>query len=269
MSKESTPVPILSYKKPLLRAPSAALSNNSSYLQLSQVSSGLASPNVSAPETPTLGATPTLGSTPTLGGTRKVSSRRKALQEFYKFQEEGANSEHKNENNEKHDNDKQNNENTEPEQQQNLHGIGITVSGPETYSQDIESLGEAQLDKYIKTASVEEMLKLRNQAASKLNHHDVEKKSIIYDNYYELIKLSQVLSNLDVASAKTNAMDMDEKPKVTDQYVNEVLGELQEFLAGEGTVFNQDFGRVADTIRSEMEDAESLASVRGIAGERQ
>lgn len=262
MSEDSTPVPILSYKKPLVRAPSATTPNNSTYLQLPHVSSAVASPIVSAPESPMLGSTPTLGATPTLGGTRKVSSRRKALQEFYKLQEsEGLNS--------------QTNQTTEPQkqpensQQENSHGIGVIFNGLETNSHvDIESLGDAaELNKYIRTATVEDMLKLRNQAANKLNHHDVERKSIIYDNYYELIKLSQVLSNLDVASAKTSSLDMDAKPKVTDQYVNKVLGELTGFLAGEGTVFNQDFEEVAESIRRGMDDSDSAASMRGIASE--
>ncbi|SGZ48865.1 CIC11C00000002869 [Sungouiella intermedia] len=268
MSKESTPVPILSYKKPLLKASSATASNTASYPQLPQLSSVVASPIVSAPGTPLLAATPKLG------GTRKVSSRRKALQEYYKLQEAESQK--------------------QPETE--LHGIGITITEPEDTEGgrevipgnknqniadgqdpagsekeqisevDIESLKDAgELEKYIRTARIEEMLRLRNQAANKLNHHDVEKKSIIYDNYYELIKLSQVLSNLDVSSAKTNPLNMEEKPKVTDQYVNEVLGDLTEFLAGEGTIFNQDFELVAETIRGGMDDADSVASVRGIA----
>lgn len=263
MSEDSTPVPILSYKKPLVRAPSAVTPNNSTYLQLPHGSSAVASPIVSAPESPMLGSTPTLGATPTLGGTRKVSSRRKALQEFYKLQESEKLS-------------SPNNETTEPQnqpensqQQENSHGIGIIFNGLDANSHvDIESLGDAaELNKYIKTATVEDMLKLRNQAANKLNHHDVERKSIIYDNYYELIKLSQVLSNLDVASAKTSSLDMDAKPKVTDQYVNKVLGELTDFLAGEGAVFNQDFEEVAESIRRGMDDSDSAASMRGIASE--
>lgn len=263
MSKEKSPMPVLSYRKPLLKPPTNTLARDSPTPQLPLLNSEVSSPIVSAP------------GTPTLGGTRKVSSRRKALQEFYKLQEAES---------KKADGNNQDGENAAESQATTDVGIGIGIGvgearadakegegkeGAPSSEIDVQSLSDpAQLEKYINSATIEEMLKLRNKAAGRLNHHDIEKKSIIYDNYYELIKLSQVLSNLDAEkTAKSRVFDeTDNGPKVSDKYVHDVLSEFKSFLAGEGAVFNKDFVLVVDTIRAGVDDADSVASVQGISG---
>lgn len=267
MSKEGTPVPILSYKKGLLKNSAKQTPLGTSLPLLPPLRSAMGSP---VPGTPTLG-------TPTLGSARKVSSRRKALQEFYNLQEaEARDSEAGNAGNagkaENGDTDHSNVSNlqTENSTQPEL-GIGIITSGNDAAKEiDAESLSDpAQLEKFVQTATVEDMLKLRNRAANKLNHHDVEKKSIIYDNYYELIKLSQVLSDLDEQAQTKNAIfdDLDDKVAINDKYVENVLGDLNSFLRNEGSVFNQDFELVVENIRRTVDDADSVASVRGISAQ--
>lgn len=150
-------------------------------------------------------------------------------------------------------------------------GMGIEQARSDAKEEkeiDIESLSDPEnLKKYINSTSIEDMLKLRNKAAGRLNHHDIEKKLIIYDNYYELIKLSQVLSNLDAEKlAKSSVFEPETKPKVTDKYVHDVLSEFKDFLAGEGAVYNKDFVLVVESIRGNMDDADSVASVVGISG---
>lgn len=261
MSIEGTPLPILSYKKGQ-KVPKISVTHEMSSPQLLIEQSRVSSPIVSAP------------GTPTLGGTRKVSSRRKALQEFYNLQEADsskAESVGKEEDGEK---EKENGENgnrqiIETSTQDGIGiGIGIDIAEKEAiHKVDVDSLADpAQLEKYIKSATIGDILKLRNSAANKLNHHDVEKKSIIYDNYYELIKLSQVLSNLDVDTAVKSKItdDVHDEPKVSDKYVNDVLGDLQVFLQDEGAVYNLEFVLVVETIRNTMDDADSVASVQGI-----
>lgn len=244
---EETPVPILSYKK---RPKGTAAS-------LQDVSSGPGSPRISSPVISAPG-------TP-IPGSRKVSSRRKALQEFYKLQEAE---------NQKSSQQESNDIPTSNKTESDSGPIGLGIETGQTESLepheeiDVEKLADpAEMEKYIQSAPIEEMLRLRNRAAGKLNYHDVEKKSIIYDNYYELIKLSLVLSNLNAETTRHTKVPEESKLKVTDKYVNDVLGELTDFLAGDGALFNQDFALVVESVRSTMDDADSIASVQGIVGE--
>ena len=58
----------------------------------------------------------------------------------------------------------------------------------------------------IKTAPIEEILKIRNDLSAKLNSSNQTKKSIIYDNYYELIKLSNTLSDLSTSKPRKKSV---------------------------------------------------------------
>lgn len=177
---------------------------------------------------------PSAPGTPVLGAatSRKVLSRRKALQEFYKIQDSEA-------------------------------SLG---EEPKDVSSQVEALDDPhKLNEFLRTAKAADILKVRNSAANKLNFHDLEKKSIIYDNYYELIKLNQVLSNLSAdKDKKKSPMDEEREKPVTDEYVNSVLAELSAFLTNEASQFNQDFQKVVELICRET-DSDSMSSVKGIS----
>lgn len=180
-------------------------------------------------------------------GTRKVLSRRKALQEFYKMKsQEGL-----------HEGVLLKDSLDEPKDDAN--GAEVTVKAEEAVKVEASSLTEPEaMARFLRTASIREVLQVRNAASSRLNHHDLEKKSIIYDNYYDLIKLNQILSNVNAESRAT-----DERP-VTHKYMADTLAELSEFLEHDAATFNQAFPQVVDAICLDMSGSDSAASVRGI-----
>lgn len=181
---------------------------------------------------------------------RKVLSRRKALQDFYKILSER----------------KEEGEHLSADKEEE-HPVAEETKkdGPIDYISQAEALSRPEnLSEFLKTAKPEEILKVRNSVANKLNHHDMEKKSMIYDNYYELIKLNQVLSNLSAdKNNKKNMLDDGVKP-VTEEDVTRVFGELSDFLNSDAALFNQDFNNVVELICGDLEDSDSLASVKGL-----
>lgn len=216
--------PVLSYKKRLARDPDSVLI---------QVES--ASP-------------PTVPGTPPLGSSRKVLSRRKALQEFYKLHGESANV-------------SESDDTADHTDAGDTGDAGHADSGHDIEPTQMDKLNTPEaLQEFVKTASIREVLRVRNKASHRLNHHDLEKKAIIYDNYHELIKLNKVLSNVNAEKTKG------ELDAVTDKYVDKTLAELQEFLATEAAAFNQDFGKVVETITSGMSGSSSRASLAGLSG---
>lgn len=216
--------PVLSYKKRLARDPDSVLIRVES-----------ASP-------------PTVPGTPPLGSSRKVLSRRKALQEFYKLHGESANV-------------SESDDTADHTDAGDTGDAGHADSGHDIEPTKMDKLNTPEaLQEFVKSASIREVLRVRNKASHRLNHHDLEKKAIIYDNYHELIKLNKVLSNVNAEKTKG------ELDAVTDKYVDKTLAELQEFLATEAAVFNQDFGKVVETITSGMSGSSSRASLAGLSG---
>ncbi|KAG7703354.1 hypothetical protein KL929_004739 [Ogataea haglerorum] len=94
-----------------------------------------------------------------------VSSRRKALKEFYRLQEQG---------------------------QQQLESAQLgheeTAEKPELTLENV--------DEFIRNSDFKKLLETENDITEELNSNQAEIKSIIYNNYYELIKISDVLMEL-------------------------------------------------------------------------
>lgn len=177
-------------------------------------------------KTPTITSTSTSTSTLTstqAPATRRVLSQRKKLQEFYKLHTE------------------------------NQGQASSVIANEDQLLNRIQELRDAEaLARFVKESSAQDMLKVRNEIAQKLNYHDLEKKTIIYDNYLELIKLDQTL-----ASVKDGHIEVLDKDKLlfgnTDPKLktfHEVFAELQTFVSNEAAVFNQDFRSVVSSILS-------------------
>ncbi|KAM9907717.1 hypothetical protein OXX79_000782 [Metschnikowia pulcherrima] len=212
--------------------------------------------NLTNPSTPI-----SVPGTPVSGGTRKVSNRRKALQDFYKLSHAGD--------------------------APNESGLGISESsktdknvsktmqiGEKENSADSDSIleklrTEEALETFIKTASARDILRARNTAAKRLNLHDSERKSIIYNNYSELIKLNHILSDVFAGKTAENSefSHAEDEATVSNENIDEYLSSLSDFLRSEAAVFNSDFPDVVEGLCSGVSDAVSVSSVTGIAGE--
>ncbi|KAG2733277.1 hypothetical protein G9P44_004267 [Scheffersomyces stipitis] len=232
----------LSYKKPSLQTGA-----NGSRSQVSSPQLNTNNSNNSVPGSP---------STPTVG-TRKISSRRKALQEFYNIQEKE---------------DVNGSENTPTKSSGHSQNQNNSISkGPENI---VNLQDPAELASFVKNASIEDILKLRNSVSSKLNTHDSEKKSIIYDNYYELIKLSQTLESISNArpqfsnSTTLNGLGIyEENGQNTSEakdsdYLESTLSELSSFITSESSKFNDNFETIVQKLQeNNTNDFDSAASI--------
>lgn len=240
MSDPGSPLPVLSYKKP-----SKASKPQSSPASSSTQTDSLAVPNPH----------------------RVVLSRRKALQDFYKLHESNP------ADSEATDGQKEDNEKVLPELPLNAESNLETPLEPgvDEISLRAKQLNDPEeLNKFIKLLDAGQILKVRNHIINGLNQHDLEKKSMVYDNYSELIKLSDVLAALNDSKSDKGPVfpvGLESKPRVTAKYIDATLAELNDMLAFDGPVFNQEFHRVIETIVASSDDADSLASVQGIAGE--
>ncbi|ESX01835.1 hypothetical protein KL918_004808 [Ogataea parapolymorpha] len=94
-----------------------------------------------------------------------ISSRRKALKEFYKLQEQT---------------------------QQQLENAQLTHEEPA----EEPELTLENVDDFIKNSDFKKLLETENEIIEQLNSNQAEIKSIIYNNYYELIKINDVLMDL-------------------------------------------------------------------------
>lgn len=162
---------------------------------------------------------------------RKVLSRRKALKEFYHLNaaEQGE--------------------------------AKAEAGQPEREPELVDVLNPESLSKLIKTGSIEEILRTRNEITNQLNSHDLEQKSIIYDNYYELIKLSQTLGSLNESKPKQDVglLITVEDAELVD--TEKVFTELETFLHSEALKFSGSFDKVISELQQEIDDA----SIKGIA----
>ncbi|ABN66383.2 predicted protein [Scheffersomyces stipitis CBS 6054] len=219
------------------KKPSLQTGANGSRSQVSSPQLNTNNSNNSVPGSP---------STPTVG-TRKISSRRKALQEFYNIQEK-----------------------------EDVNGSENTPTKSSGHDQ-INLQDPAELASFVKNASIEEILKLRNSVSSKLNTHDSEKKSIIYDNYYELIKLSQTLESISNArpqfsnSTTLNGLGIyEENGQNTSEakdsdYLESTLSELSSFITSESSKFNDNFETIVQKLQeNNTNDFDSAASIISI-----
>ncbi|KAK6463897.1 hypothetical protein DFJ63DRAFT_311197 [Scheffersomyces coipomensis] len=242
--------PVLSYKVP------------SSQKGGSRVPSQTSTPilNNSAPSTPNIGS-------------RKVSSRRKALQEFYNIS---------------HDEDhpgsidsslKSDTQTLSPTQDRSNGDKSDILPKTRTRanSTKLNLNNPEDVANFIKTGNIEDILKLRNSITNKINTHASEKKTIIYDNYYELIKLSQTLSDI------SNAMPLKEEKELNglgifsengaddskaaingEDYLDSVLSDFSNFLKNDAVVFDGEFEDVVKNLQSTISKSDSTASMNVI-----
>lgn len=184
---------------------------------------------------------------------RQVLSRRKALQDFYNIHHQES-------------------------QDTNIEEL---ISSSET-TNNVNFNDPEQLLKFMKSTPVEEILKLRNSITNKLNSHDLAKKSIIYDNYYELIKLSQILGDLSKPKpvAKENTLDglgiftnppneLKTKTKeINDHDLDSIFTDLSKFINEDVQQFNTEFETVVKSLQKDFDndDNDSASSMKGIAG---
>lgn len=183
---------------------------------------------------------------------RQVLSRRKALQDFYNIHHQES-------------------------QDTNIEEL---ISSSET-TNNVNFNDPEQLSKFMKSTPVEEILKLRNSITNKLNSHDLAKKSIIYDNYYELIKLSQILGDLSKPKpvAKENTLDglgiftnppneLKTKTKeINDHDLDSIFTDLSKFINEDVQQFNTEFETVVKSLQKDFDndDNDSASSMKGIA----
>ena len=187
---------------------------------------------------------------------RQVLSRRKALQDFYNIHHQES-------------------------QDTNIEKLTLKplISSSEAIH-DVNFNNAEELSKFMKNTPVEEILKLRNSMTNKLNSHDLAKKSIIYDNYYELIKLSQILGDLSKPKsvAKENVLDglgiftntpnepITKTKEINDQDLDNIFTDLSKFINEDVQRFNTEFETVVKNIQKDFDnDDDSTSSINGIA----
>ena len=197
---------------------------------------------------------------------RKVSSRRRALQDFYKISE---------------DDQKQKSEKSpeiganEPEQ--TSHHLRETESTGETDSVASVDFEDAEsIKQFLQLASINDLLKVRNGVSGKLLSQELTKKSIIYDNYYELIKLRQILDGVSKSSivntTQSTQSPLDDLTNLSSRKeasesvksVEQILGDLKNFINKESKTFHADFNSVVSNITSEHHRLDSTASIVAI-----
>ncbi|KAK6203270.1 uncharacterized protein RJT21DRAFT_113182 [Scheffersomyces amazonensis] len=237
--------PVLSYKKPSL---------NSSRVPSQTSTPLIGSSNNSSPSTPT-------------AGTRKISSRRKALQEFYNISHNEDESDISNINEGSPSKDPNHEEIKEKQPKRTR-----------TNSTNLNLENNEDVTNFIKTSNIEDILKLRNSLTNKLNSHAVEKKTIIYENYYELIRLSQTLhdisnatpskqenNNVDGLGIFSTSNDNNEKSiDNTEDYLNSVLTEFSDFINNDAKKFDGSFEDVVKNLQAELSQSDSTASINVI-----
>lgn len=150
--------------------------------------------------------------------TRKVLARRRKLQEFYHLEAQ------------KHE--------------------ASAQPAPVTVDNCLELLDDPQrLAAYLAATPIEEILKLRNAVAHQVSAHDSTKKSIIYDNYHELIQLSHVLGELSSIGGTAGGAGGDGGPPAPG--IDELFAHLAEFVSTKVERFSEPFESIVANADSE------------------
>ncbi|KAH3669323.1 hypothetical protein OGAPHI_001444 [Ogataea philodendri] len=105
-----------------------------------------------------------------------ASSRRKALKDFYKLQEQTQ------------------------QQLQNSQTLPVEEPKPEA------ELSVDNIDEFIRDSDFVKILETENKVTEELNTNQAEIKSIIYNNYYELIKINDVLMDLKLKNTQEDGV---------------------------------------------------------------
>lgn len=218
------------------------------------------SPVTSNPSSPYLGDSSSLLSSPKLKGERKVLARRKALQHFYSLPlQPGTNEDSKSESSLSAKSSKDSYINGTLEEEV----LDFSIVND-----------EKRLSDFLRRSSINDILRLRNAISDQSNSHELRKKSLIYDNYYELIKLSEILGEL---SRLKNSQEMEsdglgilkqngKKVFSSDsddsvEYINSTLNDLQDFIKNDVKTFTSDFNSIAKDQIEASGDLDSNASI--------
>lgn len=221
------------------------------------------SPAISKPASPSLGDSSSLLSSPKLKGERKVLARRKALQNFYSLPlQSGTDQDVKSESP----------SSAEASRESDVNGI----SKEEVLDFNIVN-DEERLNDFLKKSSINDILRLRNAITDQSNSHELRKKSLIYDNYYELIKLSEILGELSrlKSSRETEGKGLGilkqngekifaSESDVSADYINSTLNDLQDFIKNDVKTFTSDFNSIAKDQIEASADLDSNASIKTV-----
>ncbi|CCE78187.1 Piso0_000804 [Millerozyma farinosa CBS 7064] len=239
--------PIIAYKKPLKGVKD--------------------SPMTSKPASPSLGESSSSLSSPKLKGERKVSARRKALQNFYSLPSQSATDQ---------DVKSESPSSAEVSKESDVNG----ATKEEVLDFNIVN-DEKRLNDFLKKSSINDILRLRNAITDQSNSHESRKKSLIYDNYYELIKLSEILGELShlKSSQETESKGLGilkqngekifaNELDVNADYINNTLNDLQDFIKSDVETFTSDFNSIAKNQIETSEDLDSNASIKTVKEDR-
>lgn len=147
-------------------------------------------------------------------------------------------------------------------------------------SSDIEKFTNNGTDEYL-DRPIEEILKLRNSVSFTLNSYDLTQKSLIYDNYHELISLSNTLKDFSLPKPQRGKQHLlesfgisvpsegDEKSEkgTSGDFIEDTLADLRNFVGSKVKRFSTDFESLIQELRQELKDgseADSNASVKSI-----
>lgn len=157
--------------------------------------------------------------------TRKVLERRRKLQEFYHLEAQ------------KHDAD--------------------APTAPVTVDNCLQLLDDPpRLAAYLAATPIEEILKLRNAVAHQVSAHDSAKKSIIYDNYHELIQLSHVLGELSSIGGTAGSVGASGDSGAATPGLDELFANLAEFVSTKVAHFSEPFESIVAEAAPGSEDAQ-------------
>lgn len=236
--------PVLSYKK----SSSGRGGPNSNSQATSSPLSKSSSPRINSPRIESSGA----------HAGRKVLSRRKALQDFYNIQQQQQ---------EEQQGEQGKDEDSKSKEEEPVSDSKVDFSDPQ------------QLNQFIKRSSLKDILKLRNSITNDLNSQDLARKSIIYDNYYELIKLNHVLGDLtkaktvaepDSASQALESLkiytqnEQAAKETISDDYIEDIFTDLISFVDEETSQYNKSFKEVVEDFQLDSVDTDSVSSIKPI-----
>ncbi|KAI5956962.1 hypothetical protein KGF54_000581 [Candida jiufengensis] len=206
--------------------------------------------------------------------TRKISSRRKALQEFYHLQQSQQSSQSNTSTNETISTD--NGEST-------LIKNELIESPQHSNEPKLSSIEDVEM--FVKNSSNKDILVYRNKIQSQLDSSNQRKKEIIYDNYYELIKLSKMLEDITDTSKKIPSTRENQVNELTgfkiyendeqthnsdstDEYINDILQELSDFNSNQISNFTDGgFKEVIKRLNANQDRSLSSASMAGIYNE--
>ncbi|ANZ77373.1 BA75_04624T0 [Komagataella pastoris] len=151
------------------------------------------------------------------------NNRRKALKEFYKLRDA------KQKESEAQQSDQTTTRN-------NSEDVNNEALSPDTTTENEkvpvldENFTEETFDTFLKNADIGQLVNQYNVISEDLNNTKAEVKSIIYNNYYELIKINDVLENvrkLETVTTDTDSLDSKQESTLIIDSLNSIRSNIQ------------------------------------------